>query len=77
MAVCLICQETVVVFKEYNISRHFATKHANYASKQSTKEREATAQRLMAYLQTQQNFFADKLRFKSQLPRQVLCWGSN
>ena len=54
-AVCLICQETVAVFKEYNISRHFATKHANYASKQSTKER--AAQRLMAYLQSQQNFF--------------------
>ena len=36
---CLICQENVAVFKEYNISRHFATKHANYASKQSTKER--------------------------------------
>ena len=56
-AVCLICQETVAVFKEYNISRHFATKHANYASKQSTKEKEVTAQRLMAYLQSQQNFF--------------------
>ena len=52
-AVCLICQKTVAVFKEYNISRHFATKHANYASKQSTKEREATTQRLMAYLQSQ------------------------
>ena len=56
-ALCLICQETVAVFKEYNISRHFATKHANYASKQSTKEREVTAQRLMAYLQSQQIFF--------------------
>ncbi|CAB1429297.1 unnamed protein product [Pleuronectes platessa] len=32
-------------FKEYNISRHFATKYANYASKQSTQERAATAQR--------------------------------
>ncbi|XP_027861956.1 general transcription factor II-I repeat domain-containing protein 2-like [Xiphophorus couchianus] len=56
-AVCLICQETVAVFKEYNISRHFATKHANYASKQSAQERAATAQRLAANLQTQQNFF--------------------
>ena len=37
-----------------NISRHFAMKHANYASKQSTKEREVKAQRLIAYLQTQQ-----------------------
>ena len=56
-AVCLICRETVAVFKEYNISRHFATKHANYASKQSTQERAATAQRLADNLQTQQHFF--------------------
>ena len=56
-AVCLMCRETVAVFKEYNISRHFATKHANYASKQSTQERAATAQRLAANLQTQQHFF--------------------
>ena len=56
-AVCLICQETVAAFKEYNISRHFSTKHANYASKQTTHERAATAQRLVANLQTQQNLF--------------------
>nr|KAF6360164.1 hypothetical protein mMyoMyo1_011117 [Myotis myotis] len=57
MPVCLICQETLAVFKEYNLSRHFATKHGNYASKQSPQEREATAQRLMAKLQAQQNVF--------------------
>jgi len=45
---------------QYNISRHFATKHANYASKQSTQERAATAQRLAANLQTQQNLFHRK-----------------
>lgn len=59
-AVCLICQEAVAVFKEYNISRHFATKHANYASKQSTQERAATAQRLAANLQSQQNLTQQK-----------------
>ena len=26
---CLICNETVAVFKEYNISRHFTSKHKN------------------------------------------------
>nr|KAF6360044.1 hypothetical protein mMyoMyo1_011002 [Myotis myotis] len=57
MPVCLICQETLAVFKEYNLSRHFATKHGNYASKQSPQEWEATAQRLMAKLQAQQNVF--------------------
>jgi len=55
--VCLICQETVAVFKEYNISRHFAAKHANYARQKSPQERAATAQRLTANLQTQQNRF--------------------
>ena len=56
-AVCLICQETPAVFKEYNISHYFSTKHANYASNQSMQEREATAQRLAANLQAQWNIF--------------------
>lgn len=47
----------MAVFKEYNVSRHFATKHANYASKLSTKEREAAAQKLAANLQAQQKPF--------------------
>lgn len=56
-AVCLICQETVAVFKEYNISHHFSTKHANYANNLSTQERMTTTQRLAASLQAQQNTF--------------------
>jgi len=24
---CLICQETIAVFKEYNVKRHYETKH--------------------------------------------------
>lgn len=57
VAVSMICQETVAVLKEYNINHHFATKHANYTSKQSTQERAAMAQRLTANLQTQQKLF--------------------
>lgn len=37
-AVCLICQETVAAFKEYNINCHFSSKHANYANDQSLHE---------------------------------------
>lgn len=44
-------------FQKYNICCHFATKHANYARKQSTQEWVATAQRLTANLQTQQKNF--------------------
>ena len=75
MAVCLICQETVAVFKEYNISRHFVTKHANYASKQSTKEREDTAQRLMTYLQTQQNFFRRQTAIQESITKASFMLG--
>lgn len=56
-AVCLICQETVAVSKEYNISCHFFTKHANYTSNLSTQERAAAADRLVASLQARQNTF--------------------
>lgn len=35
VAVCLICQETVSVFKEYNLRRHYETRHGEkYASLQ-------------------------------------------
>ena len=31
-AVCLLCGQSVAVLKEYNISRHYATKHRNYGN---------------------------------------------
>ena len=31
-AVCLICQENVAFFKEYNLKRHFQTKYGNFGS---------------------------------------------
>ena len=30
-ALCLICQETVAVFKEFNMNRHYETKHSRYS----------------------------------------------
>lgn len=32
-SVCLICQESIAILKKYNITRHFLTKQANYATK--------------------------------------------
>ncbi|KAF2893812.1 hypothetical protein ILUMI_12362 [Ignelater luminosus] len=29
-AVCLVCSDTVAVFKKYNLKRHFSTKHSEY-----------------------------------------------
>ena len=31
-AVCLLCGQSVAVLKEYNISHHYATKHASYGN---------------------------------------------
>lgn len=32
-SVCLMCQESIAMLKKYNITRHFLTKQANYATK--------------------------------------------
>nr|XP_057931891.1 general transcription factor II-I repeat domain-containing protein 2 [Doryrhamphus excisus] len=54
--VCLICQETVAVFKEFNIKRHYQTKHASY-DKLTGNERGEKVKQLEAVLTAQQSFF--------------------
>ncbi|XP_061671685.1 general transcription factor II-I repeat domain-containing protein 2B-like [Syngnathoides biaculeatus] len=54
--VCLICQETVAVFKEFNIKRHYQTKHASYDKLTGNKRGEKVKQ-LEAVLTAQQSFF--------------------
>jgi hypothetical protein len=34
-AVCLLCDETIAVFKEYNLKRHHETKHREFGCKLS------------------------------------------
>ncbi|GBM69683.1 hypothetical protein AVEN_49056-1 [Araneus ventricosus] len=56
--VCLICNEAVAVFKEYNISRHFTSKHknCNYEA-MSEYERKQNVESLCKKLSGRQNFF--------------------
>ncbi|GBM68465.1 General transcription factor II-I repeat domain-containing protein 2B [Araneus ventricosus] len=56
--VCLICNEAVTVFKEYNISRHFTSKHknSNYEA-MSEYERKQNVESLCKKLSGRQNFF--------------------
>uniref|UniRef100_A0A8C3THQ5 Uncharacterized protein n=1 Tax=Chelydra serpentina TaxID=8475 RepID=A0A8C3THQ5_CHESE len=56
-AVCLICQESIAVFKEYNLNRHFSTKHPTYGSNLTTEERARKAEQLSTNLKTQQNIY--------------------
>lgn len=56
-AVCLICHETVGVFKEYNLKRHFQTKHANFGHNLSKQELQKKATDLVKSLKQQQTVF--------------------
>ncbi len=57
MAVCLICQETVSVFKEYNLRRHYETRHREkYASLQGQMRADKVS-KLKSVLSAQQNMF--------------------
>ncbi len=57
VAVCLICQETVSVFKEYNLRRHYEIHHREkYASLQGQMRADKVS-KLKSVLSTQQNMF--------------------
>ena len=55
--VCLVCGEQIAVFKEYNVSRHYETKHAEKYKNLTDAERARTSEALLAKLQKQQGFF--------------------
>ena len=56
--VCLLCNQSVAVLKEYNISRHYATKHGNCGNNVSEAEWQTRATELDRKLARQQNVLA-------------------
>ncbi|CAI6349474.1 unnamed protein product [Macrosiphum euphorbiae] len=58
--ICLICKESIFVLKEYNIRRHYETKHKTTFSKFTEKLRLDKLQSL------QNNFSSQQLLFKKQ-----------
>ena len=71
-SVCLIYQETVAVFKEFNIKRHYQTKHANY-DKRTGNERSEKLKQLEAGLTAQQHFFT-RASESNENARQAMRW---
>lgn len=55
--VCLLCHEAVAVVKEYNLCRHFDTKHGAKYGKNSLQEKQEIAQELKGKLRLQQSLF--------------------
>uniref|UniRef100_A0A669BDA4 SPIN-DOC-like zinc-finger domain-containing protein n=1 Tax=Oreochromis niloticus TaxID=8128 RepID=A0A669BDA4_ORENI len=56
-AVCLVCGTQVAVLKDYNLNRHYTTKHEDKYKNLSEKERARVSDALLAKLQTQQGLF--------------------
>ena len=56
-AICLLCGESVAVFKEYNLKRHNQTKHANFGQNFTGEERKRKCQELENKLKKQQSVF--------------------
>ena len=55
--VCLICQESVAIFKEYNLKRHFQTKQGNFGSNLSESKLQQNASDMVKNLKQQQTVF--------------------
>lgn len=56
-AVCLLCQETIAVLKEYNVKRHYQTKHGDFGRNMTDEERKKKAVEYVAKLNKQQTVF--------------------
>ena len=57
---CLICQETIAVFKDYNLNRHYDTKHKKYCELTGQLRKDKIA-KLKANLQSQTSIFTKKV----------------
>ncbi len=55
---CLICSDTIAVIKEYNVKRHYQTKHATQFDKYKDQIRKDKYVSLKRFIETQQSFFA-------------------
>lgn len=53
-AICLLCQDTVAVFKEYNLKRHYQSKHKDYGQNLSQAELKNRADEMVKRLKQQQ-----------------------
>lgn len=54
---CLICNESVAVMKEYNVRRHYEAKHQTYMSDTGV-EREQKVKQMTTILLAQQQYFS-------------------
>ncbi len=65
----LICQESIAVFKDYNLSRHFSSKHSNYAVNLSPAEKANKPLKLATNLKARQNTFTKQCSIQESVTK--------
>ena len=53
----LVCKESIAVLKDYNLSRHFQTKHAEKYRNMSSEQRASASKELLSQLQKHKELF--------------------
>ena len=66
---CLICSESIAVSKDYNLRRHYETKHQSKYAKLSDKLRSEKFQSMKLNLLGQRSLFAKKLTENESITR--------
>ncbi|UYV60154.1 EPM2AIP1 [Cordylochernes scorpioides] len=66
-ALCLICNESIAVLKEYNMKRHYETKHSQNYSKYTGIVRTEKFEALKCGLKSQQSLFT-KVKTEQEAP---------
>ena len=66
---CLTCSESIAVLKEYNLRRHYETKHQSKYSKLSDKLRTEKFQSMKRNLQSQRGLFVKKFTENESISR--------
>ena len=57
-AACLICRESVAIFREFNLKRHFQTKKGNFDTNLNETKLQRKADDLVRSLKLEQTIFA-------------------
>ena len=70
---CLVCGEQIAVFKDFNLSRHYETKHAEKYKSLTDAEKAGTSEALLAKLQKQQGFFYQASHIQGCSNQDQLC----
>ena len=65
--VCLLCQETIAVLKEFNLKRHHETKYKKFGCNLSEEERKLKAEKWVKKLKKQQTLFTKQSALQSSV----------